>query len=121
MYTAEICRGSGISLLCRFLVPDVSKRNIGGDPMAGAVKIAQLQLRFSKPLLRRGAAPAECPFGILGCTLALQQHDGEIVLRVAVALLGRAAVPFDRLGEIADDAGAGAVHCRQLELRASTP
>ncbi len=39
-------------------------------------------------------------------------------MRVPVALLGRAAVPSDRLGEVADDTGAGAIHRRQLELRA---
>ena len=50
--------------------------------------------------------------------MPLRQHDGEIVLRVTVALLGRTAVPFDCFGEIAHDAGAGAIQCRQLELRA---
>jgi len=39
-------------------------------------------------------------------------------LRVAVALLGGAAVPFDGLGQVADDTGVGAVHDGQLELRA---
>src|SRR5207248_10605390 len=51
-------------------------------------------------------------------TLPLQEHDREIVLRTAVAVLGGAMVPLDRFLEIADHALAGAVHRCQLELRA---
>src|SRR5271165_537855 len=81
------------------------------------IDIAQLELGFSQTLHGSLAAPAKRLFGILLDALAFQQHHGEIVLRVAVALLGGAAVPFYGLRKIGDDASAGAVHCRQLELR----
>src|SRR5690348_11592371 len=111
-------RGVGVSLRGSFLVPRPGSREICFDARPGAAKIAELELGYGQALLGGSVAPPERPFGVLRCTLALQQHDGEIVLRVAVALLSRAAVPFDGLGQIADDTSAGAVHCRQLGLRA---
>src|SRR5215471_7276786 len=118
MYLMELCGGFGISLCRCLLVPGVGEPSVLVDAAADVIEVAQLQLGLGQTLLGRRGAPVERLFLVWRRTLAFQQHDGEVVPRLAVALLGRAAVPFDSFLEVADDAGASAVHRRQLELRA---
>src|SRR5439155_19482622 len=52
---------------------------------------------------------------------AAEQHDGDIVLRRRLALLGRPAIPRGAFRQIARYAVAGAVHDPELKLRTGMP
>src|SRR4029077_1514337 len=53
---------------------------------------------------------------IAGDAVAAEQHDREVVLRDALALLGCPAIPRSSLREVARDALSGAIHDAELEL-----
>src|SRR5437763_17113091 len=83
-----------------FFEPAASLVMVDRDEPSGGVKIAERDLRLRDPLLRRPPVPFQTLFRIVRDPLALEQHDRQIVLRDALALLRRAAEPGNRQIEI---------------------
>ena len=84
----DSCEGFAIALLRGLAVPESGRFKILIDTTSGSIEIAELELGFRQALLRRRAAPVESVANMGRGTLALKQHDREVILREAISLLG---------------------------------
>jgi len=91
------------------------------NPVPGGVQIAQRGLRFRQTLLGGFFVPVKRLISIGLNAVSLEEHNREVVLGDALALLGCAPIPDRPFGEIARDTLTRAVHGRELKLGTGMP
>src|SRR5579863_3588092 len=90
---------------------------VGGSAPPSGIKFAEQVLRLGDPLFSGLHTPLECRLVVSPNTVSVQQHDRNILLRVAMSLLGSALIPEDCLCRVLLNTLPSGIHHAHTKLR----